>query len=216
MTTLPHNNLGMNQIHTALGGENEDECSLNDGDFRSLAGRSGGTIYMSDFRGKQVGGGGGAHEGLREIFVRDYHNEDRNYFNGKHRLHDHINHNVEHRDGSHGIYDFFSVEWKGFLTPFVSGHWNFWTSSDDGSYVYIDDTMVVNNGGLHGTHERHGSIHLQAGRTYRFQTFYGEWGGGAYMRMDYQPPGYNRVNGNDHNSLRYFHGHGHRRYFTAD
>ena len=93
---LPHNNLGMNQIHTALGAGNNQQCSLNDGDFRSLAGRSGGTIYMSDFRGKQVGGGGGAHEGLREIFVRDYHNENRNFFNGKHRLHDHINHNVEH------------------------------------------------------------------------------------------------------------------------
>ena len=34
MTTLPHNNLGMNQIHTALGAGNNQQCSLNDGDFR--------------------------------------------------------------------------------------------------------------------------------------------------------------------------------------
>ena len=216
MTTLPHNNLGMNQIHNALGAGNNQQCSLNDSDFRSLAGRSSGTIHMSDFRGKQVGGGGGAHEGLREIFVRDYHNENKDFFNGKHHLHNYTTFKVYHHHGSHGIHDFFSVEWKGFLTPFVSGHWTFWTYSDDGSYVYINDHIVVNNGGAHGPREVSASIHLQAGTTYKFQTFYGEIGGGAIMRMDYQPPGYSRINGDNHDALTYFHHNGHRRYFTTD
>jgi len=39
MTTLPDYNLGMNQIHNALGAGNNQQCSLNDSDFRSLAGR---------------------------------------------------------------------------------------------------------------------------------------------------------------------------------
>ena len=220
MTTLPDNNLDMNLIHRELGAGSDQYCSLNDSDFRSLAGRSSGTIYMSDFRGKTTRpssppGPPGEYEGLREILVRGYHNEDRNFFNGGHRYYNYVTTKVEHNDGrSHGIYHYYSVEWKGYFTPFVTGNHAFWTTSDDGSYVYIDDTMVVNNGGAHGIRNRSGEIHLVAGKSYRIQVFYGSLVAPGYMRFDFYIPGYSTVYGRYENALTYWHGRG--KYFTCD
>ena len=43
--------ISMNDIHIALGGQTITQCSLNDSDFRSLAGIPNGKIQMSDFHG---------------------------------------------------------------------------------------------------------------------------------------------------------------------
>ena len=40
--------------------------------------------------------------------------------------------------------------WTGMLEIFNAGTYAFATESDDGSHLYIDGTLVVNNGGLHG------------------------------------------------------------------
>jgi hypothetical protein len=42
--------------------------------------------------------------------------------------------------------------------------YTFFTSSDDGSKLYIGDTLVVDNDGLHGMQEREGTIGLRAGK----------------------------------------------------
>jgi hypothetical protein len=101
-------------------------------------------------------------------------------------------------EGSH-----YSYNWTGAFIPHVSGTWTFWTSSDESSNVWIDDlvtgtsTRVVNNAGYHGTQERTGTINVTAGTVYGIQVTFEEAGGGASMRMDYQPPGQSRVNGNN-------------------
>ena len=41
--------------------------------------------------------------------------------------------------------------WTGMLEVMSAGKYYFSTASDDGSHLYIDGTLVVNNGGLHGT-----------------------------------------------------------------
>ena len=41
--------------------------------------------------------------------------------------------------------------WTGMLEVMTAGKYDFSTASDDGSHLYIDGTLVVNNGGLHGT-----------------------------------------------------------------
>jgi hypothetical protein len=43
----------------------------------------------------------------------------------------------------------FSVEWTGYLTVPVSGSYDIATISDDGSFLYIDDELIVDNGGTH-------------------------------------------------------------------
>jgi len=44
--------------------------------------------------------------------------------------------------------------WTGMLEIMNAGTYQFSTASDDGSHLYIDGTMVVNNGGLHGTERK--------------------------------------------------------------
>jgi len=45
-----------------------------------------------------------------------------------------------------------------------AGNYNFWTGSDDGSKVYVDNVLVVNNDGLHGWRGRSGSRRISKGK----------------------------------------------------
>jgi hypothetical protein len=57
----------------------------------------------------------------------------------------------------------FSATWVGSLSTLRSGTYTFATSSDDGSWVYIDGAVVVDNGGLHGLRQVSGTTHLERG-----------------------------------------------------
>ncbi len=57
----------------------------------------------------------------------------------------------------------FSIEWRGRIEISRSGHYIFGTHSDDGSYVYIDGQLVVDNGGSHGARYRQGEVDLERG-----------------------------------------------------
>ena len=45
--------------------------------------------------------------------------------------------------------DNFSVRWTGTLTAPTTGTYTLALSSDDGSYLYIGDELVIDNGGQH-------------------------------------------------------------------
>jgi 4-amino-4-deoxy-L-arabinose transferase-like glycosyltransferase len=57
----------------------------------------------------------------------------------------------------------FSVEWRGFIVVPRSGTYTFSTVSDDGSWLYVRGTMVVENPGRHSPIEARGNVTLQAG-----------------------------------------------------
>ena len=57
----------------------------------------------------------------------------------------------------------FSVEWKGFIQIPETAFYAFSTNSDDGSWLFVDENLVVDNGGPHGLQERRGRIHLLRG-----------------------------------------------------
>jgi choline-sulfatase len=57
----------------------------------------------------------------------------------------------------------FSIQWTGYITIPKTGIYSFFTSSDDGSWLFIDDNLVVDNGGPHGLVEKGGKIHLIKG-----------------------------------------------------
>lgn len=68
-----------------------------------------------------------------------------------------------------------SIEWQGYFLPEVTGEYTFTTTSDDASYLWIGSTAasgyttsnaLVNNGGLHGSQSRSGSITLTEGVYY--------------------------------------------------
>ena len=94
--------------------------------------------------------------------------------------------------------DFYSWMWVGYFKPSVSGTWTFFTSSDDASYLWIGPTAVtgyttsnalVNNGGLHATQERSGTVTLEADRIYPIRIMFGENAGGDVMTVSFTPPG---------------------------
>ena len=71
------------------------------------------------------------------------------------------------------------------LTP---GEYTFYTTSDDGSKLYVDNQLVVNNDGDHGVQEGSGSVSLSKGKhTLKIEYFNG--GGGYYLDAKYKGPG---------------------------
>ena len=58
----------------------------------------------------------------------------------------------------------FSFNFTGFINVPADGQYTFYTTSDDGSNLYIDNVLVVNNDGLHGATEKSGTIGLKAGK----------------------------------------------------
>jgi len=57
----------------------------------------------------------------------------------------------------------FSVIWSGRLYAPRSGRYKFYTESDDGSFLYINDKLVVNNEGDHGIKTIEGKMQLTEG-----------------------------------------------------
>lgn len=69
-----------------------------------------------------------------------------------------------------------------------AGEWQLFTTSDDGSRLWIGDTIVVNNDGLHPMVEAGGTILLAPGR-HKITVAFFERGGGAGLIVSWQGPG---------------------------
>ena len=82
-----------------------------------------------------------------------------------------------------------NYEWAiyGNLKVKRAGKYKFCTTSDDGSLLYVDKKMVVNNDGLHGARQRCGHITLDASMHKIYIPGFQHYGG-AYMRAMYQGP----------------------------
>jgi hypothetical protein len=59
--------------------------------------------------------------------------------------------------------DGFSITWTGWVLAVREGTYTFATDSDDGSWVFVDGQLVVDNGGRHESRRSAGSIHLERG-----------------------------------------------------
>ncbi|HEB54661.1 MAG TPA: hypothetical protein ENI87_15540 [bacterium] len=70
----------------------------------------------------------------------------------------------------------------------ATGLWSFATASDDGSWLWVDDVLVVDNAGLKPTTRRQGSVQLAAGK-HQLRVVFTQAGGGAELRVTWQRPG---------------------------
>jgi len=59
--------------------------------------------------------------------------------------------------------DWIGFEFTGYVKVEKDGIYTFYTESDDGSCLYVNDKLVVNNDGFHGMREYAGQIALKAG-----------------------------------------------------
>lgn len=84
--------------------------------------------------------------------------------------------------------DNFGFRYTGYVNVPADGVYTFYTSSDDGSKLYIGSALIVNNDGLHGVVEKSGTIGLRAGKHALTVDFF-EAGGGESISVSYQGPG---------------------------
>jgi hypothetical protein len=76
--------------------------------------------------------------------------------------------------------DTFSTTWTGSFIVLRGGSYTFATVSDDGSAVYVDGRLVVDNGGHHAARTVSGGIHLDRGVHAIFVKYFQDGGGLAF------------------------------------
>ena len=82
----------------------------------------------------------------------------------------------------------YSIRWTGQFSVPKSGTYHLAVGSDDGSRLYIDGTLVVDNWGQHGDQYAYGKIELQAGRAYAIRIDYFQGGGDAAVHLGWKDP----------------------------
>ena len=87
-----------------------------------------------------------------------------------------------------GVADFFLSEVTGNINIATAGTYAFRLTSDDGSRLRLDDTLVINHDGLHGPTPAEGSIQLATGyHALRIEHF--DNAGGQQITLEWRPPG---------------------------
>jgi beta-glucosidase len=79
--------------------------------------------------------------------------------------------------------DHFSIRWTGSLVPAESGSYTIGVGSDDGSRVFINGRLLVDNWGQHGFSFKSAPIRLIAGKAYpiKVEMFEGAGGAGVFL-----------------------------------
>ncbi|HMU08901.1 MAG TPA: alpha-L-fucosidase [Ferruginibacter sp.] len=84
--------------------------------------------------------------------------------------------------------DRFAIEFSGYVKITKDGLYTFFTRSDDGSKLFIDDEEVVDNDGDHGTVEKAGNAALKKGY-HKIRVLYFDSGGGNELNVLIQAEG---------------------------
>jgi hypothetical protein len=83
--------------------------------------------------------------------------------------------------------EYFGLEYRGFVRVPDNGVYGFSTDSDDGSRLYIDDNLLVDNDGLHGMKAVKGIVALGAG-LHKIKVQYFQKGGGRGFNVSLEGP----------------------------
>jgi hypothetical protein len=91
--------------------------------------------------------------------------------------------------GLENVFEWFGVQYRGMITIRESGQYNFRLLSDDGSKLFVDSNLVIDNDGTHAPKSKTGGIYLSPG-TYPIRVDYFQ---GPKMQIALQlfvtPPG---------------------------
>jgi mono/diheme cytochrome c family protein len=82
----------------------------------------------------------------------------------------------------------FALRFRGMITVPKDGEFEFFTKSDDGSRLFIDEQPVVENGGIHPEQERSAKLKLTAGE-HAIEVAYFNGGGGSSLQVFWKRPG---------------------------
>jgi len=81
----------------------------------------------------------------------------------------------------------FALVFMGQVDIKQSGIYTFYTNSNDGSQLFINDRLVVDNNGEHGAREKSGEIQLDSGK-HTIRVTYFQSGGGKTLSVYYKGP----------------------------
>ena len=81
--------------------------------------------------------------------------------------------------------DTYTTRWTGQVVPLYSQTYTFYTQSDDGVRLWVNDQLVVDNWTDHGSVENSGTIALTAGQKYPIKMEYYENGGSAVAQLSW-------------------------------
>lgn len=84
--------------------------------------------------------------------------------------------------------DFFGFRFKAYIKIDQSGEYTFYTKSDDGSRLMINNSVVVDNNGKHAMIEKSGKVQLSKG-LHPIEVTYFEYTGGENLIVSYEGPG---------------------------
>ncbi len=82
----------------------------------------------------------------------------------------------------------FGFRYSGYISVPTAGRYGFFTESDDGSQLFVDDKLVVDNAGTHGNTEKRGTVQLTAGE-HAIMVSYFNGGGEWSLKVSYRGPG---------------------------
>ncbi|UCG16739.1 MAG: hypothetical protein JSV19_01625, partial [Phycisphaerales bacterium] len=90
--------------------------------------------------------------------------------------------------------DTFGVRWTGFVhTPNISGVYTFYTITDDGVRLWVDDQLIIDQWVDQDPTEWSGTVTLEANSTYPIVMEYFENSGLAMAELHWEPPGQPKV-----------------------
>ena len=84
--------------------------------------------------------------------------------------------------------DKFALQFTGSIAIPKAGKYKFFIASDDGSRLYLDGKLVINNDGLHGMSEKNATVNLTAGSHDLVVTYFDN-GGGDGLNFAWSGPG---------------------------
>ncbi len=87
--------------------------------------------------------------------------------------------------------DRFALRFSGAIHIPKSGRYEFFVASDDGSRIYINNQLLVDNDGLHGMVEKSGTVEMQAGQHSIVVTYFDN-GGGDGLSVNWAGPGFGK------------------------
>lgn len=77
----------------------------------------------------------------------------------------------------------YSARWKGYFVPPATGYYTFYTSSDDGVRLYLDDNRVIDDWNPHSETMNSYAAQLEGGKPYRIKLEYFDSGGGGSVGL---------------------------------
>jgi len=84
--------------------------------------------------------------------------------------------------------DHYALQFLGIIDIITAGEYTFYTGSNDGSRLFINNVQVVYNDGPHGFLEESGKINLSAGK-HMIEVRYFQNGGGQDLLVSFKGPG---------------------------